>query len=215
MLDLLGASAATIAMILEIIRDNYARQYPEVRIIKNTEHVLEYPYETEDISSTLHLASNIDALASPLFLGVYRSDTKQKVYDFFVQQYGLKPPQFVNLLHSQTAVAASARLGYGIQINPMSTIAPYAEIADFVSINRQVSIGHHTIIESFSTINPGVQIAGHCHIGEAVTLGMGALVLDGKQIGKGSIVAAGSLVTKDVPEKVLVMGSPAKIIREL
>jgi acetyltransferase-like isoleucine patch superfamily enzyme len=46
-----------------------------------------------------------------------------------------------------------------------------------------------------------------------VWIGSGAIVTDGVTIGAGAVVAAGSVVTKDVPPRTLVAGSPAKPIR--
>lgn len=52
-------------------------------------------------------------------------------------------------------------------------------------------------------------------VGDGAWLGAGALVLPGVQVGRGSIVAAGSVVTRDVPDNVLVAGVPAKYVRQL
>ncbi|WP_343065483.1 acyltransferase [Arenibacter arenosicollis] len=52
-------------------------------------------------------------------------------------------------------------------------------------------------------------------IEDNVWIGMNSLVLKGVCIGKNSIVAAHSVVTKNVPENVLVGGNPAKIIKTL
>ena len=48
-------------------------------------------------------------------------------------------------------------------------------------------------------------------------IGMGATVMNGARIGAGSIIGAGALVTegKEIPERSLVMGAPAKVIRAL
>ena len=43
---------------------------------------------------------------------------------------------------------------------------------------------------------------------------MGAIIIDHINVGKNSIVAAGAVVTKDVPENVLVAGVPARVIKE-
>jgi len=51
-------------------------------------------------------------------------------------------------------------------------------------------------------------------IGNHVWIGTRVVVLPGVSIGNGAVVAAGSVVTHDVPEKALVAGSPAKIIKE-
>ena len=56
-----------------------------------------------------------------------------------------------------------------------------------------------------------------CKIGNACLIGMSATILDGAEIGDESIVGAGSLVTKNkkFPPRSLIMGSPAKVVREL
>jgi len=65
--------------------------------------------------------------------------------------------------------------------------------------------------------------AGHmvmlhgCTIGDNCLIGIGAVVMNGAVIGKNSVVGAGSLVTegKEFPEGSLIMGSPAKLVRQL
>jgi carbonic anhydrase/acetyltransferase-like protein (isoleucine patch superfamily) len=71
------------------------------------------------------------------------------------------------------------------------------------------------------TVGAGV-VTGHgailhgCQIGDDCLIGMGAIVLNGATIGSGSIVAAGAIVTegKEFPSRSLIMGVPAKVVRE-
>lgn len=53
------------------------------------------------------------------------------------------------------------------------------------------------------------------HIGNDVWIGGSSIILPGVTIGNNVIVAAGSIVTKDIPDNVIVAGNPAKIIKEL
>lgn len=78
------------------------------------------------------------------------------------------------------------------------------------------SDGHPTIIGSDVTIGHRVMLHG-CTIEDACLIGMSATILDGAVIGKESIVGAGSLVTKNkkFPPRSLIIGSPAKVVREL
>ncbi|OMJ07310.1 putative acetyltransferase [Smittium culicis] len=52
-------------------------------------------------------------------------------------------------------------------------------------------------------------------IGDNVWIGGGSIVLPGITIGNNSVVAAGSVVTKDVPENVVVAGNPAKFMKKI
>ena len=54
---------------------------------------------------------------------------------------------------------------------------------------------------------------GNIEIGDDVWLGYGVVVLDGVKIGSGAVVGANSVVTKDLPENAIAVGSPAKVIR--
>jgi carbonic anhydrase/acetyltransferase-like protein (isoleucine patch superfamily) len=73
-----------------------------------------------------------------------------------------------------------------------------------VSIGENVTVGHNAIIHG-------------CTIGSNCIIGMGATILDGAVIGDNVVVGANSLITsgKVIPAGMLVMGSPAKVAREL
>jgi gamma-carbonic anhydrase len=76
---------------------------------------------------------------------------------------------------------------------------------DFPAVlGADVSVGHRAIIHA-------------CEIGDGTLVGMGAIVMDGAVIGPHCIIAAGAIVTKHfkAPEGSLILGSPAKIVREL
>lgn len=78
------------------------------------------------------------------------------------------------------------------------------------------SDGSPTIIGDDVTVGHRVMLHG-CTIESACLIGMSATILDGAVIGKESIVGAGALVTKNkvFPPRSLIMGTPAKVVREL
>jgi len=104
----------------------------------------------------------------------------------------------------------------------------YIEIGDRVNIqdlsmihvthykNGDKSTGNPTIIGNDVTVGHRVMLHG-CTIEDACLIGMSATILDGAVIGKESIVGAGALVTKNkvFPPRSLIVGSPAKVVREL
>ena len=78
------------------------------------------------------------------------------------------------------------------------------------------SDGNPTVIGDDVTVGHRVMLHG-CTIEDACLIGMSATILDGAVIGKESIVGAGALVTKNkvFPPRSLIVGSPAKVVREL
>ena len=73
-----------------------------------------------------------------------------------------------------------------------------------LTIGDNVTIGHGAIVHG-------------CTIGNNVLVGMGAIVLDGAVIEDNCIIGAGALVTQNkvIPEGSLVLGNPAKVVREI
>ncbi len=75
---------------------------------------------------------------------------------------------------------------------------------------------HPTILEDEITVGHRVTLHG-CHVESGCLIGIGAILLDGVHVGRESLVAAGSLLTPGtiIPPRSMVMGSPAKVKREL
>ena len=53
------------------------------------------------------------------------------------------------------------------------------------------------------------------HIGKNVLIGSNSTILSGVTIGDNAVIGAGSVVTKDIPENMIAVGSPAKVIRSI
>ena len=71
-------------------------------------------------------------------------------------------------------------------------------------VGENVTVGHNVILHS-------------CEIGNNVIIGMGSTILNGAKIASDCMVGANSLVTHKIPyeEGVLILGSPAKVVRKL
>src|ERR1700761_3339551 len=97
----------------------------------------------------------------------------------------------------------------------------YIRIGDETSIqdNTVLHVDHDRfplIIGNRVTVGHSVVLHG-CEVGDGALIGIGAIVLNGAKIGEGAVVAAGALVPEgmDVPSNMLVMGTPAKVRREV
>lgn len=74
-------------------------------------------------------------------------------------------------------------------------------------------ISHDVTIGDYVYISPGVTICGSSTLKDGCDLGAGCTILPKMTIGENSIVGAGAVVTRDVPNGVTVVGTPAQIIK--
>ncbi|HIK12476.1 MAG TPA: gamma carbonic anhydrase family protein [Oscillatoriaceae cyanobacterium M33_DOE_052] len=74
--------------------------------------------------------------------------------------------------------------------------------------------GQLTVLEDFVTVGHRAVIHS-AWVERGSLIGIGAVVMDGVRVGAGSIIGAGAVVTKDVPPRSLLIGIPAKKVREV
>lgn len=128
-----------------------------------------------------------------------------------------------------------ARIEPGAIIRDQVEIGKNAIIMMGASINIGAVIGAGTMIDMNAVVGGRGTIGKNCHIGagaviagvieppsakpviveDDVVVGANAVILEGVRVGKGSVVAAGAIVIEDVPENVVVAGTPARVIKQI
>jgi len=112
-----------------------------------------------------------------------------------------------------TKVGARTKIGNYTRVMDLTNVASDAVLGEHIFIGPGVmmgndnSMGRSEAADGFSFTGP--------RIGDWVTIGMNACILPNVVIGQDAIVAAGSVVTRSVKPWILVMGVPAKEIRNL
>ena len=93
-------------------------------------------------------------------------------------------------------------VGRGSNIQDASVL--HADIGKPLTIGENVTVGHQVMLHG-------------CTIGDESLIGIGAIVLNGAKIGRHCLVGAGALVTegKEFPDGSMIIGSPAKAVRQL
>ena len=125
---------------------------------------------------------------------------------------GLRPWSAV---HPSAVIADSAELGAGVQVVGGVVVNPFAEVGSDVILNTGCSVDHDCRIGDHAFLAPGVHLGGAVEVGEMAFVGIGASVLPGMTIGEGAVVGAGAVVTKDVEPWTMVVGVPARRVREV
>lgn len=133
-------------------------------------------------------------------------------------------------LHNTVFIADTATVIGDVEIGEDSSVwfgsvlrgdVNYIRIGERTNIQDMTMIHvssktHATILEDEITVGHRVTLHG-CHIESRCLIGIGAILMDGVRVGRESLVGAGSLLTPgtQIPPRSLVLGSPARVKREL
>lgn len=142
-----------------------------------------------------------------------------------IKEYDGKIPS----IHSSCYIAENVSIIGNVKIEEMANVWFGAVIRgdmNSITIGKNTNIQDNCVfhVERNSPLVIGDDVTvGHgailhgCTIGNSSLIGMGSIVLNNAVIGKQTLVGAGSLIPegKKIPDGVLCMGSPVKIIREL
>lgn len=124
---------------------------------------------------------------------------------------------------SMTVIHQHARIGEGTTIGSHCNIC-HSSIGNRVSIQTGCHITRGVIVEDDVFVGPGVvtlndKLKGgemvYPYIERGARIGGGSTILPGVRIGAGALVGAGSVVTRDVEPGMVVMGNPARPVRNV
>ncbi len=118
-----------------------------------------------------------------------------------------------SVIHPAAAVSESVRLGQGCQIFANAVVAADVSMGGVCIVNNSANVDHECRFGNGVHVAPGAILCGCVTVADNAMIGAGAVVLPRLKIGIGAIVGAGAVVTHDVPNGVIVIGNPARIVR--
>jgi len=159
----------------------------------------------------------------------YLAENKEKINDYYIEQEARHSA--IPMLNIQQT---NARIEPGAIIRDHVDIGDNAVIMMGAIINIGAKIGEGSMIDMGAILGGRAEVGKYCHVGagavlagvieppsakpvileDDVLIGANAVVVEGVHIGRGAVVGAGSVVLHDVPAGAVVVGNPAKIIKE-
>lgn len=121
----------------------------------------------------------------------------------------------ISAIHPSAIISKNTKIGQGVAIMPGAIINTNTVIEDNTIINTKASIDHDCIIKKHAQIQPGATLTGTITINELSTVGSGATILPNITVEENSFVGAGAVVTKDIPKNTIVIGIPAKKMKNM
>ena len=125
----------------------------------------------------------------------------------------------------RVTIRENAVIGDHVNIGTLSDIQGDCKIGNYVHMHSNVHVGMKTTIKDYVWVFPYVvftndptppsEVLTGVTVNEFAVICTGTVVLPGLTIGKDALVAAGANITKDVPERALVMGNPGRIAGDI
>lgn len=125
---------------------------------------------------------------------------------------GLRP---LTLVHPSAVVSPSAEIRAGAQLLPGSIVNAGSRIGANVIVNSGAIIEHDCTVGDHAHVATAAALASTVWIGAGAHIGAGAVVRQCIRIGENAIVGAGAVVVSDVSADTVVVGSPARPVRDL
>ena len=126
-----------------------------------------------------------------------------------IQGYSL-----TNIIHPLAWVSPSARIGNGVILRAGAIVNACAQIGNNTTLMEYSCVGHDTVVGSDCQISGLVIVGGPCKVGNSVYIGMSVPVKEKITIGDNSIIGMGSVCSRDIADKVVALGNPARAIKK-
>jgi acetyltransferase EpsM len=123
--------------------------------------------------------------------------------------------RWATIVHPSAVVMPSARLGPGTVVFPNAVVGSEAQLGAHVVVNSGVVLEHDSVVESGANLSPGVRTGGRIHVGEGAFISTGVTLAPRVKVGAWSVIGAGSVVVRDIGERTLAFGVPARPVRTI
>lgn len=119
----------------------------------------------------------------------------------------------ITLIHPSAVVSKYSSIELGSVVMANAVINSFSKIGLACIVNTSATIDHDCELMEAVHVSPGANLAGSVKIKECTWIGIGASINQCLSIGKNVIIGSGSVVINDIPDNVISVGIPSKVIK--
>ena len=123
--------------------------------------------------------------------------------------------RFATIIHKTAFIAESAVLEPGVFVMSNCYVGPQSRIGQCSLMMANSLIGHNTTVGPLCHFSVGSITSSYITIGTCSDVTLGAKVLEKRNIGNFAVAGAASLVTHDIPDYEIHVGTPAKFLKRI
>lgn len=143
------------------------------------------------------------------FVGIGEPIIREKIYN----KVKAKGYNFAILIHPCATVAESAEIEEGVMIGSNAFVSVKTHLHENVLIQPMAAVDHECTVGRNSVVSSFVAMGGGSSLGENSFIGLNSCIKQGISIGDGSVVGMGAVVIRNIPDKVMAVGNPSKIVK--
>lgn len=177
---------------------SYIGKYTKIKVIGTSANIEKFLID-----------DNID-----FFVAYGGMQREKEVYEKIVN-LNIPRDRLVNLIHPTAIVPKEfCKIGKGVLIAPLAQLSPDTEVSDNCILLANSFLGHDSFMDRFSTLATNSVIGALVHVGKGSHIGSNSTIREKVRINDFSLIGTASNVLNDIPKNSIVVGNPAKILRE-
>jgi sugar O-acyltransferase (sialic acid O-acetyltransferase NeuD family) len=151
-------------------------------------------------------------LAHARVLAVPGSPTSFPARQGVIEELGVDPERFAQVIHPSACVSPRAQVGRNVLVMAGAVISGGASVGDHVCILPNSVIHHDASVGDWTLVGSCVVVAGGTSIGRNCYIASGSTVMNGLTVGDGALVGLASAVIRNVAPGSRVAGHPARVL---
>jgi len=149
------------------------------------------------------------------YVTAFGNEDNYFIRDKIIKKLNIPLKQFTNIIHPNSLINKSSKIGKGVVVHAFSTISRNTKIGNHCVLLPKSTVSHDTSVGSYTIISTNVIISGYSKIGKLCYLGAGCSLRDRINVGDRTLVGMGAVITKNAQKNSVYVGNPGKLLRKV